>query len=58
MKNVLYIVLSLVFLTGCEKEVSSLQNRRGVKYEKNTEVGFTGVLVEKWDNGQKMKEEH
>jgi antitoxin component YwqK of YwqJK toxin-antitoxin module len=27
-------------------------------YEPNTEVPFTGVLVKKYDNGQKKKEEH
>jgi hypothetical protein len=60
MKNVLYIVLSLVLLTGFSggKVVTYLQDRGGVKYEVNTEVPFTGVYVEKWDNGQKKKEEH
>jgi antitoxin component YwqK of YwqJK toxin-antitoxin module len=60
MKNVLYIVLSFLLLTGCtgEQEVTFLQDRDGVKYEPNTEVGFTGVYVEKYDNGQKKLEEH
>lgn len=59
MKNVVYIVLSLVFLTGFsgEKVVTYLQDRGGVMYEPNTEVPFTGVLVKKYDNGQKKKEE-
>jgi hypothetical protein len=62
MKNVLYIILSLVLLTGwtlpwkTEKVVTHIQDRGGVMYEPNTEVPFTGVLVEKWDNGQKWKE--
>ena len=60
MKNVVYIVLSLVLLTGFsgEKVVTYLQDRGGVMYEPNTEVPFTGVLVKKYDNGQKKKEEH
>jgi hypothetical protein len=60
MKNVVYIVLSFLRLTGFsgEKVVTYLQDRNGIKYEVNTEVGFTGVYVEKWDNGQKKKEEH
>jgi antitoxin component YwqK of YwqJK toxin-antitoxin module len=60
MKNVVYIVLSLVLLTGFsgEKVVTYLQDRGGVMYEPNTEVPFTGVLVKKYDNGQNKKEEH
>jgi antitoxin component YwqK of YwqJK toxin-antitoxin module len=72
MKKFVYIVLSLVLLTGCtgEKEVTeeqnvkeeqvvtSLQDRNGLMYELNTEVGFTGVFVEKYDNGQKKTENH
>ena len=62
MKNVLYIVLSFLLLTGCsgepEKVVSYLQDRGGVWYEKNTEVPFTGVLVETYDDGQKWIEKH
>ena len=78
MKNVLYIVLSLVLLTGCsglkevkveklvteettvkeEKVVTYLQNRNGIKYELDTEVGFTGVYVEEYINGQKKVEKH
>ena len=60
MKNVVYIILSFLLLTGFsgEKVVSSLQDRGGVKYEKNSEVPFTGVLVEKYENGQKKLEEH
>ena len=58
MKNVVYIVLSLVLLTGFsgKKVVTYLQDRDGVKYEKNHEVGFTGVYVEKYKNGQKEGE--
>jgi hypothetical protein len=53
MKNVVYIVLSLVLLTGWtwkpEKVVTFLQDRNGIMYGPNTEVGFTGVLVEKYE---------
>ena len=55
MKNTILILISLLLLTGCmeEKEVSSLQDRDGVKYEINSEVGFTGRLVKKYEDGQK-----
>jgi len=58
MKGTILILISLLFLTGCEKEVSSLQDRGGVKYEINSEVGFTGVYVEYYEDGQKKVEEH
>jgi hypothetical protein len=61
MKNTILILISLLFLTGCEKEekeVTSLQDRNGIKYEINSEVGFTGRLVKKYDNGQKRFEKH
>ena len=51
MKNTILILIPLLFLTGCEKEVSSLQDRGGVKYEINSETPFTGRLVEKYENG-------
>ena len=56
MKNIILMLTSLLFLTGCEKEVSSLQEINGVRYEVNSEVGFTGRLVQKYDNGQKRRE--
>ena len=58
LRNVLYIVLSFLLLTGFsgEEVVTYLQDRDGVKYEKNHEVGFTGVYVEKYKNGQKEGE--
>ncbi len=46
MKITILILISLLFLTGCEKEVTSLQDRGGVKYEINSEVGFTGKYKE------------
>jgi len=51
MKNTILILISLLFLTGCEKEVTSLQDRGGIKYEVNSEVGFTGKYVEYYDKG-------
>jgi len=58
MKKFILILISLLFVTGCmeEKEVTSLQDRGGVKYEINSEVGFTGRLVKKYENGQKKEE--
>jgi len=41
-----------------EKEVTSLQDRGGVKYEINSEVGFTGKYVESYKDGQKKVEKH
>ena len=58
MKNTILILISLLLLTGCmeEKEVTSLQERGGIKYEINSDVGFTGKYVEKYEDGQKKKE--
>ena len=60
MKNTILILISLLFVTGCmeEKEVSYLQDRNGIKYEINSEVGFTGKYVKKYENGQKLVERH
>ena len=60
MKNTILILISLLFLTGCmeEKEVSSLQDRGGIKYEINQEEPFTGKYVKYYDNGQKKVEKH
>ncbi len=58
MKNTILILIALLFLTGCEKEVSSLQDRGGVKYEFNSETPFTGKYVEYYKDGQKKFEEH
>ena len=56
MKTIILILTSLLFLTGCEKEVSVLQKRGGVAYEVNSKTPFTGKLVEKYANGQKKVE--
>ena len=58
MKKTILILVSLLFLTACEgvREVTSLQDRNGIKYEVNSEVGFTGKYVEKYENGQKKVE--
>lgn len=58
MKNSILILISLLFVPGCEKEVTSLQDRGGVKYEVNSETSFRGKLVKKYENGQKTVEEH
>jgi len=57
MKNTILILISLLFLTGVSegKEVSYLQDRNGIKYEVNTDVGFTGKYVEKYENGHGQK---
>ena len=53
MKNTILILISLLCLIGVseEKEVSYLQDRNGIKYEVNTDVGFTGKYVEYYENG-------
>ncbi len=53
MKNVTLILISLMFLTGCEKEVSELQDRDGIKYEINSNTPFNGRVVVNYSNGQK-----
>ena len=53
MKSTILILISLLFLTGCEKEVTTLQDRGGVKYEINSETPFTGRLLKKYEDGQK-----
>jgi len=58
MTKIIAILTSLMFMVGCEKEVSSLQERNGVYYEINSEKGFTGNLIKKYPNGQKMSEGH
>ena len=60
----LLILLFLIPLISCtedwtgEKENIYLQDRNGIKYEVNSEVGFTGKYVEYFENGQKRIEEH
>jgi antitoxin component YwqK of YwqJK toxin-antitoxin module len=62
MKNTILILISLLFLTGVSegKEVNYLQDRNGIMYEVNTDVGFTGKYVEYYKNGhgQKMYEKN
>ena len=58
MNKIIVILTSLLLIVGCEKEVSSLQERNGVYYEINSEKGFTGNLIKKYPNGQKMSEGH
>ena len=58
MRNFGYIILLLILLTGCEKDVTYLQDRGGVKYEKNTEEPFTGKYVKYYQDGKKKLEEH
>jgi len=58
----LLLLLFLIPLISCtedwtgEKEVTYLQDRNGIKYEVNSEVGFTGKYVEYYKNGQKKSE--
>jgi antitoxin component YwqK of YwqJK toxin-antitoxin module len=58
MKNTILILISLLVFTGVieGKEVTYLQDRNGIKYEVNSEVGYTGKYVEWWSNGQKEYE--
>jgi hypothetical protein len=55
MNKIIVILASLLFMVGCEKEVSSLQYKNDLHCEINSEVGFTGKLVKKYPNGQKME---
>jgi len=58
----LFLLLFLIPLISCtegwtgEKEVTYLVDRNGIKYEVNSEVGFTGKYVQYFDNGQKFSE--
>ena len=60
----LLLLLFLIPLISCtedwtgEKEVTYLQDRNGIQYEVNSDVGFTGKYVEYYENGQKHIEEH
>jgi antitoxin component YwqK of YwqJK toxin-antitoxin module len=58
MKNPILILISLLVFTGVieGKEVPSLQDRNGIKYEVNSEVGYTGKYVKWHENGQKRFE--
>lgn len=53
------VILFISFLClGCQEEIDrkELVERKGVLYKVNSEKGFTGVVVEKYDNGQKESE--
>ena len=58
----LLLLLFLIPLISCtedgtgEKGVPFLQERNGIQYEVNSEVGFTGKYVEYFKNGQKLIE--
>ena len=58
----LLLLLFLIPLISCtedgtgEKGVPLLQERNGIQYEVNSEVGFTGKYVEYFKNGQKLIE--
>ena len=60
----LLILLFLIPLISCtedwtgEKENIYLQDRNGIKYEVNSEVGFTGKYVKYYENEQKFVEEN
>ena len=60
----LLLLLFLIPLISCtedwtgEKEVTFLQDRDGIKYEVNSEVGFTGKYVKYYENEQKFVEEN
>ncbi len=59
MRYISFIFIFLV-LTGCQdKEVNSLQDRNGIKYEVNAKNPFTGKFIRYWNNdksGQKKIE--
>jgi len=48
-----------LFIVGCSPEVidrAELVERNGITYKVNSEKGFTGTAVEKYENGQKETE--
>ena len=59
MKIILTILALSVAMTACspaEVDFDTLQDRNGVKYQPNNEVGFTGRAVSFRENGQKKSE--
>ena len=59
MKIILTILALSVAMTACspaEVDFDTLQDRNGVKYEPNSEAGFTGRAVSFYENGQKKQE--
>ena len=69
MKKLLILLFSLLFTTLVfsspsyadsmgGKEVTYLQDRNGIKYEVNSDVGFTGKHVEYYKNGEKFFEKN
>ena len=52
MKN--HIIISLLFLLiGCSTELDTLQKRDDTYYEINSEEPFSGLIINKYESGQK-----
>jgi len=52
MKN--HIIISLLFLLiGCSKDLDTLEKRGDIYYEINSEEPFSGLIINKYESGQK-----
>ena len=52
MKN--HIIVSLLFLLiGCSKDLDTLEKRGDIYYEINSEEPFSGLIINKYESGQK-----
>ena len=57
MKQIIIILIALIFsMNVIAKEVSSLEERNGIKYEVNSDIPFTGKLIVRHANGKKESE--
>ncbi len=58
MKNIYYIVCLVLFLASSinAREVSQLEERNGLMYERNKEEPYTGKHVIYYENGKKKVE--
>ena len=49
----LYPLLSVLFLIGCSKDLDNLEKRGDIYYEINSEEPFSGLIINKYESGQK-----
>ena len=50
----LYPLLSVLFLIlGCSTDLDSLQERNNIYYEVNSDKPFSGLIINKYESGQK-----
>jgi len=53
MKKILLTILPLLLIVGCSKDLDTLQNRGGIKYEINSEKPFSGSVYKEYQSGEK-----